>query len=282
MKLRYTVLILVPFSLSAQQIQADANFSIPSEVFEAKIIDQAHHVLYYDYATVKNTQRPTIKKHSTVVLEIGNQYSKFTDQSTRLFDSLTEKFSHQSHIQTKEINLLLKQKAAIGFSPNSLKISIKIGISFKPMYTAIDIVMKTHYRIGIGKCKKKKKHLINYPVRKATTTYGGRQWTAWYTEEIPINNGPYVFGGLPGLILELYDDQRYFHFIIKSVQSRSIPIYQRNEKEIQPITREEFRKAEQHYYEQPQWYHQTKIYSSPGVEQPQKNTSLPYNPIELE
>lgn len=282
MKLRYTVLLLVPFSLSAQQIQADANFSIPSEVFEAKIIDQAHHVFYYDYATVKNTQRPTIKKHSTVVLEIGNQYSKFTDQSTRLFDSLTEKFSHQSHIQTKEINLLLKQKVAIGFSPqlfknlNQNRYFVQANV-YSYRYSYENALPHWNWQM-----QKEKKHLMNYPVTMATTTYGGRQWTAWYTEEIPINNGPYVFGGLPGLILELYDDQRYFHFIIKSVQSRSIPIYQRNEKEIQAITREEFRKAEQHYYEQPQWYHQTKIYSSPGVEQPQKNTSLPYNPIELE
>ncbi|MFD2564210.1 GLPGLI family protein [Aquimarina rubra] len=32
--------------------------------------------------------------------------------------------------------------------------------------------------------------------------------TAWYTPEIPINNGPSVFWGLPGLIMEVNDGQQ--------------------------------------------------------------------------
>lgn len=40
---------------------------------------------------------------------------------------------------------------------------------------------------------------------KATTNFRGRDWTAWYTEEIPIDAGPYKFSGLPGLILEVED-----------------------------------------------------------------------------
>ena len=32
--------------------------------------------------------------------------------------------------------------------------------------------------------------------------------TAWYTPEIPISNGPEMFGGLPGLILEIQDGKQ--------------------------------------------------------------------------
>tara|TARA_R110000751_G_scaffold287399_1_gene392086 strand:- start:1265 stop:1525 length:261 start_codon:yes stop_codon:yes gene_type:complete len=30
-----------------------------------------------------------------------------------------------------------------------------------------------------------------------------RDFTAWYTPEIPVQYGPYVYSGLPGLILEV-------------------------------------------------------------------------------
>lgn len=34
--------------------------------------------------------------------------------------------------------------------------------------------------------------------------------TAWYTPEIPINNGPVMYQGLPGLILELHEDKMHY------------------------------------------------------------------------
>ena len=35
------------------------------------------------------------------------------------------------------------------------------------------------------------KEFMNYTVHKATTTYAGRDYEAWFTE-IPINDGPYI------------------------------------------------------------------------------------------
>ena len=41
------------------------------------------------------------------------------------------------------------------------------------------------------------------------TRFRGRDYVAWYTEEIPLPPmGPYKFGGLPGLITCIYDTQR--------------------------------------------------------------------------
>lgn len=42
-----------------------------------------------------------------------------------------------------------------------------------------------------------------YRCSKAYCIMKNKKYVAWFTEEIPISNGPYVFGGLPGLILQL-------------------------------------------------------------------------------
>ena len=61
----------------------------------------------------------------------------------------------------------------------------------------------------------------SYPVQKAVTEFGGRNWVAWFTQDIPIPYGPYKFNGLPGLILELYDSKKEYYF--KLVRSEKIP-----------------------------------------------------------
>lgn len=54
--------------------------------------------------------------------------------------------------------------------------------------------------------------IMGYPCQLATTHFKGRQWYAWYTEDIPLDEGPWKLRGLPGLILEAYDSSRQFIF----------------------------------------------------------------------
>jgi len=54
--------------------------------------------------------------------------------------------------------------------------------------------------------------VAGYQCQKATTRFRGRSYVAWFTPEIPINNGPWKFGGLPGLILKVYDEDVLFTF----------------------------------------------------------------------
>lgn len=61
--------------------------------------------------------------------------------------------------------------------------------------------------------------ILNYDVQKAMTEYGGRKWTAWFTKEIPIQDGPYKFKGLPGLILKLEDSNKNHVFELKGIKS---------------------------------------------------------------
>lgn len=57
-------------------------------------------------------------------------------------------------------------------------------------------------------------------LRKATTTFGKRNWEAWFAEEYPITEGPYKFRGLPGLIFELRDTKDNFIFMASRVVNK--------------------------------------------------------------
>lgn len=56
------------------------------------------------------------------------------------------------------------------------------------------------------------KEILGYECVKAVADYRGRKWTAWFTPEIPVQEGPWKLCGLPGLILEAYDANRDYVF----------------------------------------------------------------------
>lgn len=57
-----------------------------------------------------------------------------------------------------------------------------------------------------------KKKIKGFEAQKATTQFGGREWVAWFTNEIQFSAGPYKFHGLPGLILEIQDAKNNYNF----------------------------------------------------------------------
>ncbi len=66
------------------------------------------------------------------------------------------------------------------------------------------------------------KEILGYQCFKATTDYRGRRWTAWFAPEIPIQEGPWKLCGLPGLILEAYDADRYYVFEGSSIMQSGL------------------------------------------------------------
>ncbi|KFF14181.1 hypothetical protein IW15_01675 [Chryseobacterium soli] len=63
-----------------------------------------------------------------------------------------------------------------------------------------------------------------YKVQKATTDFGGRKWTAWFTTDLPYQDGPYKFSGLPGLIVKVEDDKGEYSFdLMKNYKIAEIP-----------------------------------------------------------
>lgn len=61
------------------------------------------------------------------------------------------------------------------------------------------------------------KKIGGYTCYKATTRFRGRHYTAWFTMDIPIQDGPWKFWGLPGLILEVSDSLNQVKFTAQSI-----------------------------------------------------------------
>ncbi|WP_306840279.1 GLPGLI family protein [Chryseobacterium lathyri] len=62
------------------------------------------------------------------------------------------------------------------------------------------------------KIEKETAEKYGYTCQKATVDYKGRKWEAWFTQEIPIQEGPYIFKGLPGLIVYMKDATGSYEF----------------------------------------------------------------------
>lgn len=73
--------------------------------------------------------------------------------------------------------------------------------------------------------------VLGYECVMAKSDYHGREWTAWFTPEIPLNFGPWKFRGLPGLVLKAEADGG-FSFIATGLQTTDrimSPMYSESE-----------------------------------------------------
>ena len=60
--------------------------------------------------------------------------------------------------------------------------------------------------------------ILGYPCQRAECDWRGRHYTAWFTEEIPISDGPYKFHGLPGLILAVRDSTDEYCWELRGIE----------------------------------------------------------------
>ncbi|WP_417428274.1 GLPGLI family protein [Halpernia sp.] len=65
------------------------------------------------------------------------------------------------------------------------------------------------------KISSEKEKIGEYNTQKATADFGGRQWTAWFSTDIPFQDGPYKFSGLPGLIVKIEDSGHNYSWLLK-------------------------------------------------------------------
>ena len=56
------------------------------------------------------------------------------------------------------------------------------------------------------------KKVLDFVCKEAITRFRGREYIAYFTEDIALNDGPWKFGGLPGLILEIKSTDGYLSY----------------------------------------------------------------------
>ena len=126
--------------------------------------------------------------------------------------------------------------------------------------------------------------VCGYPCRKAKAWFRGRQWEAWYTEEVPVDAGPWKFNGLPGLILRARTADGMLMFDAVELRKPGAYYIARTfpDRGDQRPTREEVLEMERNMSWMTEQYLRSRVKvvsTSPGKRLPQR---MFYQPLELE
>ena len=62
------------------------------------------------------------------------------------------------------------------------------------------------------------KEIEGYRTKMARADYMGREWTIWFTDEIPASTGPWLLFGAPGLIVKAQDSEKLFLFRMRYIE----------------------------------------------------------------
>lgn len=174
-------------------------------------------------------------------LDIKDQQSVFRSGMFRKSDSLQAVRGYPNGFETEFNNKQLYVEKNI--STNTTLKYIFVPVVYATF--AIDIKDNLDWNITPEKLK-----IGEYDCQKATVMYGGRKWTAWFTTNINISDGPYIFKGLPGLIVKISDHREDFSFELTQIQNLAwknlhLPKYQKL------ISWEEFKKIQKNFFTNP-------------------------------
>jgi len=124
--------------------------------------------------------------------------------------------------------------------------------------------------------------VCGYLCQKATCHFRGREFVAWFTTEIPISNGPWKFGGLPGLILKVNDIDLLYTFEGIKVENlaKKFPILMYDNKTFQRFERTKLRALEKEIYSN--YFKVAGITNTDQNGTPRPFIPISYHPLELE
>mgnify|MGYP003605788262 CR=1 FL=1 len=176
----------------------------------------------YDYQFIPDSTNVSDVKNEMMNLDVTSSGSIFYSYVVRNSDSLAR----------VDIEKQLAATGAINITSDMRKGLVRYTISKKyPKYEVFfhTKILRDRYKVSEEKpinwkITSEKQKIGEWSTQKAEADFGGRHWFAWFTSDIPIQDGPYKFHGLPGLIVKLEDQTQSHRFTLQAVKNiSSIP-----------------------------------------------------------
>ena len=174
------------------------------------VLDRAHMKCLYRYIytfdTLKNELRDDL-----LILQIGKEVSKCYSYYTFQCDSL-RRTPDGAKVWSELFRRAIEKDGIYGDFPHvrmstyvyknypTGQMAITDRISLQD-YCYVDSLHTQTWTMGDST-----REVLGYTCQQAMADFRGRRWTAWFATDIPISDGPWKLGGLPGLILEAYDE----------------------------------------------------------------------------
>ncbi|WBV61077.1 GLPGLI family protein [Chryseobacterium camelliae] len=163
----------------------------------------------YEYKFVTDSTDRNKTDQEIMYLDIAKKGSKFYSKKIFAADSIRE----------DRIAKGMRDFSGIDYG----KISFAVEKSY-PDYNVlffnpleVDYYKVTDQRKMDWKILPEKEKIGEFNAQKAKTEFAGRQWTAWFVPDLPIQDGPYKFHGLPGMIIKIEDKTQSHSFVLKGI-----------------------------------------------------------------
>ncbi|WP_307984277.1 GLPGLI family protein [uncultured Bacteroides sp.] len=254
---------------------------IPVSIDKYTVIDTINYFVTYELTIVNNPEESKKPAKDIVVLEVGNKilksYSKLLYQADSINSILTKKGTRAVPLFQELVPPVIVYKNY----PKGENTVVYRTFMSGPIMEYVENIPTFEWKVFT-----EKQTILGYTCQKATTSFRGRVYEAWFTPEIPIKEGPYKFAGLPGLILQIADAQNHYSYTCIGIQKpkRKTPIVFW-EWDTQKTNREKLNSMIKRMHQQPADFAVsigTKLRYPGKSEAEVKKISYPYNPIELE
>ncbi|MCT3699056.1 GLPGLI family protein [Elizabethkingia anophelis] len=173
------------------------------------LFSQESNNLEIDYKFSKRISKTdTIKENEIYRLFINNDYSYYISDQKFKNDSIRESknFNPGKNISLFTINELIVNDR------KSSHITTYKYIAGKPIGYEENLL--SNWKMT----NKTKTNSLGILLSNAEIEFGGRKWSVWFSSSYPINEGPYKFKNLPGLVFEVNDSENIFKFEIVKIK----------------------------------------------------------------